>query len=222
MHGGAASERRLPNGQAVPHPAFAEEPPMVTDPQAPAPRRLMRRRPQRKELCCALLATALLGACGKGRTTSPVEPPGEDTRLDTSLLDAGAAALQPEKLLWHSHVHEVKSGQLIAPGLPVPAENALMGKLVDTYGKTWHTWHTDLHRPLPLGAPQLMMGFTRNWQADPEMVARRDQRFGVDSRQRRDARADIAAPPVAAGADAWERGQAVQIGDPTGAHGTER
>ena len=26
-----------------------------------------------------------------------------------------------EKSLWHSHVHEVKSGQLIAPGIPVAA-----------------------------------------------------------------------------------------------------
>ena len=36
-----------------------------------------------------------------------------------------------EKQLWHSHVHEVKSGQLIAPGIPQPAEHALMEKLVD-------------------------------------------------------------------------------------------
>lgn len=47
-----------------------------------------------------------------------------------------------EKALWHSHVHEVKSGQLIAPGIPEAAEHALMKKLVNTYGKTFHTWHT--------------------------------------------------------------------------------
>ena len=47
-----------------------------------------------------------------------------------------------EKALWHSHVHEVKSGQLIAPGIPEAAESELMKKLVSTYGKTWHTWHT--------------------------------------------------------------------------------
>ena len=41
-----------------------------------------------------------------------------------------------EKALWHSHVHEVKSGQLIAPGIPAVAEKALMQKLVGTYGKT--------------------------------------------------------------------------------------
>ncbi|WP_338485739.1 OBAP family protein [Pseudomonas trivialis] len=65
-----------------------------------------------------------------------------------------------EKALWHSHVHEVNSGQLVAPGIPEVAEHALMEKLVHTYGKTWHTWHTDLDKRLPLGVPQLMMGFT--------------------------------------------------------------
>lgn len=44
-----------------------------------------------------------------------------------------------EKTLWHSHVHEVKSDQLIAPGIPEIAELALMEKLIHTYGKTWHT-----------------------------------------------------------------------------------
>ena len=42
-----------------------------------------------------------------------------------------------EKPLWHSHVHEVTSGLLIAPGIPAVAEHALMEKLVSTYGKTW-------------------------------------------------------------------------------------
>ncbi|VVP47166.1 hypothetical protein PS838_05157 [Pseudomonas fluorescens] len=41
-----------------------------------------------------------------------------------------------EKALWHSHVHEVKSGQLVAPGIPDIAEHALMEKLIHTYGKT--------------------------------------------------------------------------------------
>ncbi|MEF7615719.1 OBAP family protein [Aquincola sp. MAHUQ-54] len=130
------------------------------------------------------------------------------------------ATLPPaEKALWHSHAHEVKSGQLIAPGIPQVAENALMDKLVRTYGKTWHTWHTDLHRQLPLGVPQLMMGFTADGQADPAMVAARDQRFGVDSGRKREDRAAIAAPAIDPGADAWQRGQAFQIADPTQAHG---
>jgi hypothetical protein len=122
-----------------------------------------------------------------------------------------------EKALWHSHVHEVKSGQLVAPGIPQPAEHALMQKLVGTYGKTWHTWHTDLHQALPLGVPQLMMGFTQDGQADAAMVAARDKRFGIDSQAKRRERADIAAPAIEAGADAWQSGRAIQLADPSGA-----
>ena len=121
-----------------------------------------------------------------------------------------------EKALWHSHVHEVKSGTLIAPGLPEVAERALMEKLVGTYGKTWHTWHTDQDSELPYGVPQLMMAFTADGQADPSMIDERDARLGVDRAARREARADIAAPPVDPGADAWQRGQVYQIPDPTG------
>lgn len=109
-----------------------------------------------------------------------------------------------EKRLWHSHVHEVKSGQLIAPGIPQVAEHALMKKLVSTYGKTFHTWHTDLDKTLPLGVPQLMMGFTADGQANADMVATRDQRFGVRSEDNKQQRMDIVAPAVQAGADAWQ------------------
>jgi hypothetical protein len=121
-----------------------------------------------------------------------------------------------EKKLWHSHVHEVKSGQLVAPGLPEPAERALMSKLVSTYGKTWHTWHTDREKTLPLGVPQLMMGFTAEGQVDAAMVAARNQRLGIDSQQRRQSRATIPTPAVAEGADSWQRGEAVQIPPLTG------
>jgi hypothetical protein len=121
-----------------------------------------------------------------------------------------------EKPLWHSHVHEVKSGQLIAPGIPQVAEHRLMEKLVGTYGKTWHTWHTDLHKELPLGVPQLMMGFTADGQADAAMVAGRDQRFAVRSEDKKKDRLDIAAPAIDPGADAWQAGRAIQLADPTG------
>lgn len=121
-----------------------------------------------------------------------------------------------EKQLWHSHVHEIKSGQLIAPGIPQPAEQALMEKLVGTYGKTWHTWHTELNKLLPLGVPQLMMGFTADGQADAAMVQSRDQRFSIDSAGKRKDRASIPAPAIDPDADAWQKGRAVQLADPTG------
>jgi hypothetical protein len=127
---------------------------------------------------------------------------------------------QAEKVLWHSHVHEVKSGQLIAPGIPQTAEHELMEKLVHTYGKTWHTWHTDSHKDLPYGVPQLMMGFTADGQIDAAMVQERDRRFGVDTLERRRARADIETPAILPGADTWQQGKVVQIADPTGQHGS--
>ncbi|RMT77226.1 OBAP family protein [Pseudomonas viridiflava] len=121
-----------------------------------------------------------------------------------------------EKAYWHSHSHEVTSGQLIAPGIPEPAEHALMEKLVNTYGKTWHTWHTDKDKSLPLGVPQLMMGFTRDGQADPDMVNARDERMGVDSAAERDSRKDIKPQPVLPGANAWMNGKVIQVPDPSG------
>lgn len=123
---------------------------------------------------------------------------------------------EQEKALWHSHVYEVKSGQLIAPGIPEVAEHELMKKLVGTYGKTVHTWHTDLHKTLPYGAPQIMMGFTADGQVDQALVAQRDQRFGVSSAEEKNARADIPSPPIDPGADAWQHGHVLQLSDPTG------
>jgi len=116
-----------------------------------------------------------------------------------------------EKHLWHSHVHEVKSGQLIAPGIPDVAEHEFMEKIAGTYGKTWHTWHTDQRQALPLGTPMLMMGFTKDGQANAQMVAERDQRFGVSSTDNREKRKDIAYPPVDPDADAWQKGVVMQV-----------
>ncbi|WP_235837910.1 DUF1264 domain-containing protein [Chitinasiproducens palmae] len=87
----------------------------------------------------------------------------------------------------------------------------------DTDGKTFHTGHTDRDKTLPLGVPQLMMGFTKDGQVDPAMVKARDERLGIDSAARRRAREDISSPPVDTGADAWQQRHVVQFADPTGA-----
>jgi hypothetical protein len=116
-----------------------------------------------------------------------------------------------EKHWWHSHVHEVRSGQLIAPGIPEVAEHEFMEKIAGTYGKTWHTWHTDRELELPLGIPAIMMGFTQDGQASEQMVAQRDQRFNVRSADNRAKRADIDYPPVDPQADAWQKGIIVQL-----------
>ncbi|MGH8188736.1 MAG: DUF1264 domain-containing protein, partial [Steroidobacteraceae bacterium] len=87
----------------------------------------------------------------------------------------------------------------------------LMEKVANTYGKTWHTWQTDTHANLPLGTPQLMMGFTADDQADPAMISSRDQRFGVSSDEKRRQRADIKYPRIDPQADAWQRGIVLQL-----------
>lgn len=116
-----------------------------------------------------------------------------------------------EKHLWHSHVHEVRSGSLIAPGIPEAAERELMTKIAGTYGKTWHTWHTDQRHDLPLGAPMLMMGFTADGQLREQLLAERDKRFDVSSAERREKRADIPYPQIDPQADAWTEGIVVQL-----------
>ncbi|WP_220040861.1 DUF1264 domain-containing protein [Streptomyces sp. NTH33] len=44
-----------------------------------------------------------------------------------------------EKPYWHPHNFEWLSGQPVAPGLPETAEKAFFERLVNFYGKTWHT-----------------------------------------------------------------------------------
>jgi hypothetical protein len=112
-------------------------------------------------------------------------------------------ALSPEeKTLWHSHRYEVMSGLLTAPGADATAEKKLMAELVTTYGKTWHLWQVDRGDTLPLGLPQLMMGFTADGQIDPALVATRDRELGVTTVNLRAARADLPTRPIAPGADA--------------------
>ena len=118
---------------------------------------------------------------------------------------------EEEKKLWHSHVHEVKSGTLIAPGIPEVAEKELMEKLVNTYGKTIHTWHTDQERTLPVGSPMIMMGFTKDGQINKELVDARDKRFNVSTAEKRKNRADIKALPIDPMANAWEKGEIRQF-----------
>lgn len=118
---------------------------------------------------------------------------------------------EEEKKLWHSHHYEVKSGSLIAPGLPAVAEKELMEKLVSTYGKTIHTWHTDQQRELPLGAPMLMMGFTKDGQLKDSLLKDRDKRLKISSEQRKQQRKDIPMPKVDPMANSWEKGQVRQF-----------
>lgn len=114
---------------------------------------------------------------------------------------------EEEKKLWHSHRHEVKSGLLVAPGIPEVAERELMEKLVSTYGKTIHTWHTDQQRSLPIGAPMIMMVFTEDGKIHEHLLRERDARFKISTEEIRKRRRDIPATAIAEGADAWKKGE---------------
>jgi hypothetical protein len=116
-----------------------------------------------------------------------------------------------EKKLWHSHAYEVKSGLAVTPGLPAAAEHELMEKLAPTYGKTWHTWHTRADETVPLGIPALMMSFTEDGQIDPELLAEREQRLGVSTADIAARRADIPQPEIDPNADAWMKGEVIQL-----------
>jgi hypothetical protein len=116
-----------------------------------------------------------------------------------------------EKKLWHSHDYEVSSGSLIAPGIPQIAEHELMEKLISTYGKTIHTWHTDQERTLPIGSPMIMMGFTKAGQLHPELLADRDKRFDISTEKIKEKRRDIPVPKPDPDANAWQKGEIRQL-----------
>lgn len=120
--------------------------------------------------------------------------------------DRFARLPEAEKLLWHSHNYEVKSGMLVAPGIPELAERTYFKDLVSTYGKTFHNWQTDTN-DFPYGIPQLMMGFTADRQVDPAMLAARDTRLGISSDDRRVKRAGIPVPTPLPGSNSWESGR---------------
>ena len=100
-----------------------------------------------------------------------------------------------ERKLWHPHNYEILSGTLVAPNIPQVAEKELMKDKINSYGKTWHTWHTGVFGmqsdALPLGEPALMWSFNRDGEAKAAMIAARDQRMKVNSAERREARRDL-------------------------------
>lgn len=118
---------------------------------------------------------------------------------------------EEEKKLWHSHHYEVKSGTLIAPGIPDQVEHILMENLVSTYGKTIHTWHTDRDLELPFGGPLIMMGFTEDGQLNQQLLAKRDENFDISTEEKRKQRQDIPLPEVDPLANAWEKGEIRQL-----------
>ncbi|KAK8187475.1 hypothetical protein HDK77DRAFT_447934 [Phyllosticta capitalensis] len=123
--------------------------------------------------------------------------------------DAFSKLPMEERQLWHSHQFEVTSGFLVQPGMPGPVDDEVMKILVNSYGKTFHTWRWDQkENDLPLGIPEIVNGYTGPGQLPQEFVEKRDEYFGLNStdikRQREEAK--IIAPPVQRGADIWREG----------------
>ena len=118
-----------------------------------------------------------------------------------------------ERELWHSHAYEVTSGFLIEPHMPASIDYSIMEVLVGSYGKTVHSWRFDAQNlSVPIGIPELVMGYTEDNQITPEFVTQRDKLFGVNTTEIRESRVNITAPEVLPGADSWKRGFILQYG----------
>lgn len=153
----------------------------------------------------------------KAPTTGPIQCAlfdgfGEDAKLVgiEYIIDEKTFASLPEaeKKLWHSHVYEVTSGVLVAPGMSEADETGFLKKAISTYGKTWHTWDSMLSQEVPMGRPELMMALTGDGQVKQELVQKRDAVLGTNTGQLRASRAQsiTAIPKVLPGADQGEGG----------------
>jgi hypothetical protein len=102
---------------------------------------------------------------------------------------------EEEKAYWHPHNYEILSGTLRMPGLPNAAEKEALRTKINSYGKTWHTWMTGLHRRkadrLPLGPPRLQWSFNRDGELSPDLLAARDGRMQLHTATARKSRQDL-------------------------------
>ncbi|MCC4598704.1 OBAP family protein [Xanthomonas melonis] len=100
-----------------------------------------------------------------------------------------------ERRFWHPHNGEILSGQLSAPNLPLLAEKELMRSKMNSYGKTWHTWHSQKGTApgdtLPLGEPMLAWSFNRDGEIQQPLIERRDKAAAVSTAERRANRTDL-------------------------------
>ena len=78
------------------------------------------------------------------------------------------------------------------------AEDKEMEEVVGLYGKTYHFWEVDKGHEVPMGAPKLMGSITGEGQVPGlgELLAERDSRLGVDSKEKGERRGYIKEPEV--------------------------
>jgi Protein of unknown function (DUF1264) len=93
-----------------------------------------------------------------------------------------------EKKYWHPHTYEVLGGGLIAPGMKDEDERKFMNLILETWGKTWHTW-PDHKTAVPIGEPLLIWSLTGDGQVDEKVLAKRDEEFKVSTADIRTRRA---------------------------------
>jgi hypothetical protein len=101
---------------------------------------------------------------------------------------------EEEKKYYHPHTYEVLAGLLIALGVPEEEERKLMGQVLTTWGKTWHTW-PDPKTALPMGEPLLMWSNSKDGQLDPALLAARDRQYQVSTAEKRRQRASLGEVP---------------------------
>jgi hypothetical protein len=101
------------------------------------------------------------------------------------ISEHGFASLpKAEQAYWHPHNYEVLSGMLVAPGMPEGQEQALMKRMLNSYGKTWMTWPmggpSQPMTSLPLGDPELAWSYNADGEAPDRLVSARNHRLGID------------------------------------------
>ncbi|KAI0542489.1 DUF1264-domain-containing protein [Xylaria digitata] len=160
---------------------------------------------------CTIIRDDLLQCAVYNTATTPARLAGIEYIITE---DAFNTLDHEERQLWHSHAYEITSGFLIEPGLPASVDYTIMKDvLVNTYGKTFHTWRYDQQNSTyPIGIPELVMGFTHDDQITPDFVVKRDELFGTNTTEIRKAREDIGHNAVLEGADSWKYGFVLTLG----------
>lgn len=115
-------------------------------------------------------------------TTSPGKKP-KLLGVEYVISDALYQKLSPqEKSLWHPHEYEVRQGLLTLLDASKEEDEKVMKILVNTWGKTWHTW-PDPKTDLPLGYPRLMWSAVKDGEVPQNMIRERDRRWGTNTKQ---------------------------------------
>ncbi len=97
-----------------------------------------------------------------------------------------------EKNYWHPHNYEILSGQLVAPGLPDKIEKEALKRKINSYGKTWHVWMSNIPgNTLPRGEPKLAWSFNSDGQVDSALISQRDKKFNIKTSEKSKQREDL-------------------------------